>query len=500
MSGEVRSDLDLAGLQRPALRPPPRRRFGLVVALAIVLAFLAVLAGSARDLLVGATPVTIVRPAPTTGATASAAVLVQAAGWVEPDPFPFDVPALVPGVVRDVLVQESEPVHGGDPVAWLVDDEARLALRAAQAGLQRAQAESARAAALAALEQQRFDAALEVTADADVARAEEALAQASCRAADAAAAGAGAAVDVGEAEVALQFKLAQAGGAGLRQVELAQARLAEARAARDEKLALAQAAAATSRAASARRTRAEGELELRTADRARLQEARSAQSLAEADLADALAARDRAALALERTSVRAPRDGVVLARLVAPGAVLDGGSAGAAVVTQYDPSSLRVRVDVPQSQVGRLVPGQACEILSESRPGRPYPGELLRVVQRADIQKVTLQAHVRVRDGDGLLRPEMLVQVRFLGAAGEEDAADSSVLLPAAVLDTDGGRDAVWIVDPVDGRARRREVQVVRREADRVQVAGLDLSVRVIDTGRAGLSEGARVAARDADD
>ena len=497
MSSEVRSDVDLAGLQRPTLRPPPRRRFGLVVALVIVLVFLVLLASSARDLLVGATPVTVVRPAPATGGAAARAVLVQAAGWVEPDPFAIDVPALVPGVVRDVLVQESEPVSAGDPVALLVDDDARLALRAAEAGLQRAQAESARTAALAELEQQRFDAALDVTSEAEVARAEQTLAEASARAADAAATGAGAAVVVGEAELALQVKLAQAGGAGLRQVDLAQARLDESRATRDEKVAQAQAAAAESRVAAARRARADGELALRTADRARLQDAHAAQALAEADLADALAARDQAALALERTSVRAPRDGVVLARLVAPGAVLDGGAAGAAVVTLYDPAALRVRVDVPQAQVGRLVPGQVCEVLSESRPGRPYQGELLRVVQRADIQKVTLQAHVRVVDSDGLLRPEMLVQVRFLGAAGGEDTAAATVLLPAAVLEADG---TVWVVDPVDGRARRRAVEVLRRDADAVEVSGLDVSARVVDAGRAGLAEGTRVEVRDGDD
>jgi len=500
MTGEVRHDLDLAGLQRPALQPPPRRRFGLLVAVVLVVAFLALLASSAGELLSGAAPVTVVRPAPVAADSASGGVLVQAAGWVEPDPFPIDVPALVPGVVRDVLVQESEPVRGGDPVALLVDEEARLGLRAAEAGLQRAQAESARATALAQLEAQRFDAALEVTADAEAARAQEAEAGAALRAAEAAAAGAVAAVGVAEAELSLQVKLAQAGSAGVRQVDLAQARLDQARAALDERRAQAEAAAATTRVVAARRVLAEGELALRTGDRTRLQEARGAEALAAADVADAEAARDRAALALERTTVRAPRDGVVLTRRVAPGAVLDGGGAGAPVVTLYDPAALRVRVDVPQAQVGRLLPGQRCEIASEARPDRPYAGELLRVVQQADIQKVTVQAHVRVLEGDGLLRPEMLVQVRFLGEPGSGDAGPGSVLLPARVLDASDGRDAVWVVDPVDGRARRREVAVVRRAAGTLEVTGLDLTARVIDDGRTGLSEGQKVAVRDGED
>jgi hypothetical protein len=121
-------------------------------------------------------------------------------------------------------------------------------------------------------------------------------------------------------------------------------------------------------------------------------------------------------------------------------------------------------------------------------------------VRQADIQKVTLQAHVRVLDGDELLRPEMLVQVRFLAPAREAeaglaDAAEgfdaSRVSIPARLI---LAGDQVWIVDGERGRAALRDVRVLAREGERAVIAsGLDLSHKLIDRGRDGLRVGDRL-------
>ena len=68
----------------------------------------------------------------TTTSTASSDAVVQAPGWVEPDPFGIYAGALTEGVVRDVLVLEGDAVSAGQPVAYLVDDDARLALQQAE--------------------------------------------------------------------------------------------------------------------------------------------------------------------------------------------------------------------------------------------------------------------------------------------------------------------------------------------------------------------------------
>lgn len=219
-------------------------------------------------------------------------------------------------------------------------------------------------------------------------------------------------------------------------------------------------------------------------------------ALAQGKVAETRATCDEARLRLERMVVRAPTGGVVLERLATVGSEL-GGEART-VATLYDPASVRVRVDVPQQDLGGLFPGQAARVESDARPGRPYAGEVIRIVRKADLQKVTMQAHVRVLDGDDLLRPEMLMQVRFLApetGPGEPTAAGEAVAVPARLV-LEGER--VWVLDVESGTAVARRVRLGARQGDLVVVEqGLDLSEKLIDTGGAPLREGERVRAQE---
>ena len=165
----------------------------------------------------------------------------------------------------------------------------------------------------------------------------------------------------------------------------------------------------------------------------------------------------RPELALERMVGAGPAAGVVLERLTMPRMVLDASGPSHVVCSLYDPASLRVRVDVPQSEVEQLFVGQRAEILTQAKGRTAYAGEVLRIVQRADIQKVTLEVQVRVEDGDAWIRPDMLAQVRFLllgrGRAPWRRRRRRSAS-PGLV---EGG--AVWLLDPARGVARRREVE-----------------------------------------
>ena len=263
-------------------------------------------------------------------------------------------------------------------------------------------------------------------------------------------------------------------------------------------------ARADARAAEAALVRATRELELRTEDELRLAAAEADERVARARVEQARVALETAELALARTTVRAPAAGVVLQRLVAPGAELTEESS--AVATLYDPRSVRVRVDVPQGELAKLSVGQAARIEADSRPGRPYTGEVTRLVRQADINKVTLQAHVRVTDGDELLRPEMLVQARFLAApevvgrsvagAGEAPAAATATLLVPAALVRDG---SVWVLDALGKRAERRTVRVgAARGADVEVLDGLNLSDKLIASRLEELEPGTRVEPREA--
>lgn len=503
-------NVDLDSLSRPAARPeersragaqPPRRRFWfLLVPVALLVGFTALFASSLTDWLGGALEVEVVRPVPVVGGAAPAAgqVVVQAAGWIEPDPFPIRVSALVSGVVRELFVQESDALQAGAAVAQLVDEDAALELREAEATLAGARAELARREAEREAAQASFDAALEVNERAATAQAElegkraEALHRAQ------AALAAEARLSADESELVVQRYLTDAGSAGPRAVELAEAALAQTRAEVESARADAELASAGARAAEAVLERARGDLELRIEEKLRVGAAEASASEARAKLDGAQVAVDAARLALERTTVRAPADGVVLERLAVPGAELSAASSG--LVTMYDPRRLRARVEVPQGEIGKLAVGQAVRVESDTRPGRPYAGEVIRLVQLADINRVTLQVHVSITDADSLLRPEMLVQARFLGAgetgSGEASTHAAPVRIPAKLV-VDGG--AVWVLDAQGKTAVRRDVRVGDVEGDSVRIlAGLNLTDKVIASQLERLEPGMRVRAHPA--
>ncbi|MEO6709094.1 MAG: efflux RND transporter periplasmic adaptor subunit [Planctomycetota bacterium] len=499
---EVRPDIDLAGLARrvPDVAPPRRSPWRIILPLAILIAFLAVLATSLSGVLKTKKPVSVIRPrvvAAASGAqpaSGSGRVVLQAAGWIEPDPFAIQVSALTPGIVRDVLVREAARVVRGDVVARLVDDDARLAVAGADAGLAKARAGETEAAARAVNAQANFDHALTVTENEATARAELEGRKAELVNREAALLQGEAGVRVARNELALQKELESVGAGEERLVDLADARVAEASAALEILRANVSIARAEQDKAQARRTRAARDLELRLEDKLALSASTATLANAQAEVAGALVALDEANLRLSRTNIVAPADGVVLERAAMPGTALD--PAGTSLVcTLFDPAHLRVRVDVPQADVSKLQVGGTAEIALDVRAGKPYHGEIVRVLEKADIQKVTLQVHVRIDDGDEWVRPEMLAQVRFHAAPSSGSAetpnataSNQRVEVPSRVVDA-GGR--VWIIDGVHGTAQARKVELGAPSGEWVEVlSGLDISDKVIDGGRAGLEVG----------
>ncbi len=490
---EMRPDVDLGAFERPPPRPRPRRRAGWFVVGTIVAGAAALLAWGFRDVLRPSVEVTVIRPRPLERSAARATAF-QAAGWVEPDPFARRVVPLTHGVILDVLVQESDRVNEGDVVARLVPDDATLELQQAEAELAAARAERERARVELDAATIDFDEAIALGERVEVATAVHQSREEEERLHGAAVARGQAEVRVADEELELQKVLQSQSAAGTRQVELAEARRDVARAALVMLEARAAQATADRTAAAATRRAARREQELRTEDRRRVETARHVLASAEAGVARAVSALELARLRVDRLDVRSPWAGVVLERLIEPGSGI-AGHRDVAVCSLYDPERLRVRVDVPFEEVAATSIGQAAEIVCDARPGRPYRGEVTRRVQLADVQKVTLEVQVRVVDPDEALRPDMVCQVRFLGASngGPTDPADGpdSVAIPVRLL---VGGDRVWVVGASEARARLRRVEVQQRDGDWVEVSGgLNATDKLIDDGRDRLEEGRRV-------
>jgi len=437
------------------------------------------------------------------GAVAAAGeVVAQAPGWVEPDPFPIAVSALTDGVVQEVLVLEGQPVKAGDVVARLVPDDARLALAQAEAELAQRRAELAVAQATLEAAQREWDNPVELTRR--VATAEAALSEKRAE------------LQRWSAELAAEEALAGYYEAEFRRVEplyeKGQASSIEYIQVRQRHLQQQATVAATRarrpilesqlEALEAELTAARENLRLRIADRRALDEARAAVERASASVAAAEAARDEAALRLERMEVRAPVDGVVMNRLAAPGSKLMLGGdnpASAQVVRLYDPKHLQVRVDVPLVDAAKVGVGQEAEIIVEVLPDRIFRGRVTRIVNEADVQKNTLQVKVAIENPSPEIKPEMLARAKFLsaGTLDSRDARDlARLFIPESLVQRHGSEHVwVWLADQAQGIALQRSIKLGRGRLDGwIEVQeGLQPGDRLIDQAPEGLKNGQRL-------
>ncbi|MFO0610561.1 MAG: efflux RND transporter periplasmic adaptor subunit [Polyangiales bacterium] len=204
--------------------------------------------------------------------------------------------------------------------------------------------------------------------------------------------------------------------------------------------------------------------------------------------AEARAAEARALLAGLRSSlgtigqgaaagvtVRAPIDGVVLARNASPGLAVEPG--GAALFTLGEPSAVRVVAEVFERDLSLVREGAAAAVSLPSLL-RPLSARVEAAGASVDPETRRAPVYLTAPDGAAALRAGMFATVTI------EAAADAAPGLPVtAVLVKGGERTAVYVATGAD-TFEPREVRVGHPVDGRVPIlAGLSAGERVVTRG-----------------
>ncbi len=185
-----------------------------------------------------------------------------------------------------------------------------------------------------------------------------------------------------------------------------------------------------------------------------LQEARERQAI----LAQRRAEFDIARQQLTDTSLRAPFDGVIQARLTNVGEFLPAGSAVLTVV-QVDP--LRLRLDVPERQSTVVRVGQPVRVSFEGdRQG--YTGTVARVSPALDPRTRLLRVEGEMKN-PGHLRPGAFAKAEIVVSE-----AAPGLAIPADALVTFAGIEKVFLV--VTNTAVERSIVVGRKNGGWIEV------------------------------
>ena len=423
----------------------------------LVLGFVGVLAWALQDRFLPAHKVMIIPVHVTRSHSQQAGTpLFKSAGWVEPRPTPIYVPALAPGVVKNLLVVEDQALQKGDAVAILVSEDANLIRKRAQADLQLATAELKAA-------QVNFDKPVHLQAALSEAEAE--LAKMNTAVANLPFETERAEAHQKLAQQDLQGKKKASGVVSGLEIDKAESTLKAASALVQELTQRAKLLASEQQAVLLRRNALQEQLELKTEEERTLLRAKALVKAAEVSL-------EQAELQLERMTVRAPRNGRVLNLLSSDGTHVQGGPGmggkhdGGAVITMYQPEKLQVRVDVRFEDLPQIQRGQPVQIESPAVP-TPLQGTVLFLSSLADIQKNTLEVKVAIEESREVIKPEMLVDVTFLApersGTGKVTSESVHLFVPKNLVQEDTNMSYVWVADQAAGVARKTTVETGSR-------------------------------------
>jgi HlyD family secretion protein len=204
--------------------------------------------------------------------------------------------------------------------------------------------------------------------------------------------------------------------------------------------------------------------------------------------------------ALDDTVIRAPFSGVAISKDAQPGEMVSPVSAGGGftrtgISTIVDMKSLEIEVDVNESYINRVTPGQPVTAVLDAYPDWQIPAKVITMVPTADRQKATVLVRIGFNALDPRILPDMGIKVTFLREADAVSATlpQAVTLVPAAAVRTENDARYVFVVQ-APGTVERRAVQIGMADGDRLEVkAGLKAGDRVVVSPPPDIVDGAAV-------
>ena len=208
------------------------------------------------------------------------------------------------------------------------------------------------------------------------------------------------------------------------------------------------------------------------------------------DIAKANLERTETLLSFAR--ITAPFSGVVVKRMVDPGAFIPAATSGsaaqsAAILMLMDYSKVRVQVAVPEPEVPFIAKGIAVKVTVEELPARAYEGSVTRFAHALDEATKTMLAEVEIPNHKRELRPGMYALVKVV----VERKTDAFVI-PVEALVVE--KVAAFVFTLVDNKAKKIPVKTGFNDGANVEiVGGANPDQPVILVGKQSLNDGQTV-------
>jgi len=184
--------------------------------------------------------------------------------------------------------------------------------------------------------------------------------------------------------------------------------------------------------------------------------------------------------------VKAPFDGVITMRNVDTGALVNAGSTLLFRIAQTN--TLRIYINVPQTNASSIRAGQAAQLSVANLPGRHFTGTVVRTANALDPASRTMLVEIQVPNADGALFPGMYAQVELSSAR-----SGAPLLVPGDALLVRADGTQLAVVRP-DHTVHFQKIEVGRDYGDRLEVLdGLKEGDTIIPNPGDAILEGVKI-------
>ena len=226
---------------------------------------------------------------------------------------------------------------------------------------------------------------------------------------------------------------------------------------------------------------------------AEYEQVQTALTMARAQLSQAEAGVEVAQEQLSDTELRAPFDGLIIARNLEPGEMATGGAMAGPPLRIADMSALRVVAEIGELHAGRISAGQQVQVRVDALPDETFTAIIERVNPAVDPRSRTVRLEALLEAPDPRLSHGMA------GTLSVEGGGVPRLGVPRqALLDRDDGTARVLVLQ--GDLAVERSIRYGRSTDEFVPVlSGLEAGERVLVAGHTRLMNEQRVALVEAD-
>jgi RND family efflux transporter MFP subunit len=204
--------------------------------------------------------------------------------------------------------------------------------------------------------------------------------------------------------------------------------------------------------------------------KAKLAAAKARRDAAHANTSQAEAGVVEANSAVSFTRIRAPFDGLIIAKLADAGAMA---APGVPLLVVEDPSHFRLEANVDESQIGAVRLGSSVPVVLDSLGSKAISGKVVQIVPAADPASRTFMVKIEL-SADPQIRSGLFGRARF--SRGERE----SILVPQTALLQRGQLEAIYVVGK-DELAGLRYITLGKPSGNDVEVlSGLDNGERIV--------------------